>query len=1091
MTSVLGRLIVELGLDPSNYKDGLGKAGGDLDNFAGKAVKGGAIVGTALTAGGLAAATGLGVAISKAANFEAQIDSVGAVSQASAGQMDQLSDAALRIGKDTAFSAGEAAGAMEILAANGLTVEQILGGAADATVALAAAGGTDLAVAADVASTAMKVWNLEGEQMEDVVNRVAGAANVSRFGVEDMSLAIAQGAGVASAFGVSMEDFTTAIAGTADMFASGSDAGTSFKQMMLRLVNPIGAGKEAIAQYGLEFRDANGKLKDFAGISDELRDKLGGLTDAQREQAMAAIFGSDAIRAATGLYKLGGDAFREMSDTMGNTDAQAIAKQRMDNLNGAIEQLKGSFEVIAIQIGMVFLPILAEAAMWLAEVLPAAFDWLITNAAPVFERWTAVAIETARVLGEVLGPAVTAVIDAVAPLVSKLMENEAVMQSVGIVIATIVVAAFLSLAVAAGAAAVSVLLAVAPFLAIAVAIGALIAVGVLLYQNWDEITARFPKAGEALEQVREKFAAVADWITGTFIPTFMDLAKAVGDAGREAVDFVQRHWDQIQRIIEAALALLVGVIEAQWKLMAALIEGAMLIITGIINVALGLLTGDWGRAWDGIKQILDGAWTIIKGIVQFGIDTVRLTVNEGVELVKSLWALAWDVIKQKVVDIWTGIQSATISALAGLWLTVLGGLNDLKALFAALPGQIMEAVGNLWDMGRKMIQDLIDGLKSIDVGSIARGIGGSIKDGIISGAGKLIGKSPSPLGIEISEDFADGLVLGMQRGRGKLEQAGATALTALSPEPGRATNLGLVIGYEFMDGVNTGIDVRTGRLIGTVENVVDDVSATFDANWDNVVGRTMEGILTGWQDQLVEGLEQGSSMAENTIVTMLSQLSYVIYNGGFDTATRQMMDRALGGMIESLRSGGGVAVAELQALISQMLGIASSGAAAVSAAIGGAGTAPGPGAGGSLATTHWGPQPMAPEREPQIGDVGTPYRNDRGAMSLGPLPPGMAWEMINGQWKVVEAAMLASGGTAMRGGWAVVGDRGPELLHMDRGDTVYDNDELEGLGGRGVVVQQNAPVYIYANDPDGGRAAYDDWTYNLGPALARRGIGAA
>lgn len=69
-----------------------------------------------------------------------------------------------------------------------------------------------------------------------MVNSITGTTNISKFGIEDYALAMAQGGGAASAFGVSLEDFNGAIAAISPLFQSGSDAGTSYKTFLQRLV---------------------------------------------------------------------------------------------------------------------------------------------------------------------------------------------------------------------------------------------------------------------------------------------------------------------------------------------------------------------------------------------------------------------------------------------------------------------------------------------------------------------------------------------------------------------------------------------------------------------------------------------------------------------------------------------------------------------------------------------------------------------------------------------------------------------------------------------------------------------------------------
>lgn len=443
----------------------------------------GKAAGVGLAAMGAASTAAFAVSINKAMDFESAISSIGAVSQATDKEMQGLNDTALRLGRETKFGAMDAAAAMETLAANGISAKDIMGGAADAAAQLAAAGGTDIVSAADTASTAMTVWNLKTKDLTDVVNRLAGAANVSRFGVEDMSMAIAQGGGAAASGGVEFKDFATAIAAIAPSFASGSDAGTSFKTFVARLAADTKPARKAMAELGLStkesanhFFDAQGNLKSMAEITDLLHNSTKNLDELQKARLLGDIFGTDAIRTAAALSGKTGKEFAAMSDQMRDTSALELAKKRMDNAAGSMEQLKGAIEVVQISVGQKFLPVVKAVADFAANVLPK-----IPTPVIVAVGALTVLIGVLASLALVIGPIIT-----IAPLLG--IAFTAMLGPVGLVIA---------------------------------AIAAVIAIGVLLYKNWDTIKAKAHEFGlgglvTAVEAVAGAFKLAWEW-AGKFI----------------------------------------------------------------------------------------------------------------------------------------------------------------------------------------------------------------------------------------------------------------------------------------------------------------------------------------------------------------------------------------------------------------------------------------------------------------------------------------------------------------------------------------------------------------------------------------------
>lgn len=346
---------IRIAVKTTNDGSGFKEAANDADEFGRRVTQASAVA----TAG----LVGLGAAVLKtAADYEQSLSQLQAVSGATAAEMEQLAAKAKSIGAETAFGTSEGVAGMEELAASGLKVTDILNGGADAAVALAAAGGTSLPNAARIAATAMSAWALEGKDVIDVSNRLAAAANVSRFGVEDMGQAFGSVAATAAAMNVGLDETSAAIASLADATASGGDAGTSLKSFLLALPGNSKEAKDAIAELGLQFFDAEGSMRSLSEIISELNTKMDGLDQKSKLELVNKIFGSDGGRAALDLMKMTGAEFTALMDTMGNTSAADVAAVRLDNAKGSIDALKGSAETLAIALGEKAIPVLAGAA---------------------------------------------------------------------------------------------------------------------------------------------------------------------------------------------------------------------------------------------------------------------------------------------------------------------------------------------------------------------------------------------------------------------------------------------------------------------------------------------------------------------------------------------------------------------------------------------------------------------------------------------------------------------------------------------------------------------------------------------------------
>jgi TP901 family phage tail tape measure protein len=281
--------------------------------------------------------------------FQAMMNRVEAASGASQSEIDRLAAKAKDLGATTAFTAMQAAEAIETLVKNGVSVGDVMGGALDASLAFAGALGGELAPAADLVTDVMAQFSLQASELPMIADRLTGAALTSKFGFDDLRLAIAQAGGVAGATGVSIEDFLTAISATASSFASGSDAGTSFKTFLQRLVPDSDKAAASMAELGLEFFDAQGNMRSMAEIAQELQDGLAGLSDEARGEALKVIFGTDAIRTAAALAKQGADGFRDIASAMREVSAEDQAAVRLRGLDGALKELAAAWEALQLE----------------------------------------------------------------------------------------------------------------------------------------------------------------------------------------------------------------------------------------------------------------------------------------------------------------------------------------------------------------------------------------------------------------------------------------------------------------------------------------------------------------------------------------------------------------------------------------------------------------------------------------------------------------------------------------------------------------------------------------------------------------------
>jgi TP901 family phage tail tape measure protein len=333
--------------------------------------------GFALLAGAGAVAGIFTGAATTAANFEQQMAGIAAVAGAVGDQFDALREKALQLGKDTQFSASQAALAMEELVKAGVSVDDVLNGAADGAVALAAAAGTSLPEAASVIANALNQFRLGGEEATHFADLFAAAANASAGSAQSIGHNLEFVGGQAHQLGLSAEDTVTALALLSA--SMGERSGTGLNSALSSLAGPTDIARAKLAEIGFTAFDAAGNFKQLPVLLNDLNASLEGLTPAARAGALQKIFDEQGMRAINGLLPAlsenaegVGKSWSEMSAEVNKSGAAAEnAKIRMDTFNGALEQLRGSIEVAAIVIGTAMLPVLRELVEGITTVVNA------------------------------------------------------------------------------------------------------------------------------------------------------------------------------------------------------------------------------------------------------------------------------------------------------------------------------------------------------------------------------------------------------------------------------------------------------------------------------------------------------------------------------------------------------------------------------------------------------------------------------------------------------------------------------------------------------------------------------------------------
>ncbi|VVT20278.1 Phage tail tape measure protein [Sphingomonas aurantiaca] len=672
-SAVVGAARVVFGADTSEFDS---KAKG-VEGVLGKLVEAFEAVETRLKRVGAGVTLGITVpflamvkTIDKGAGtFEGQMKRVeAALDNVTGKQLKELSDQARNLGPAVGKGATEAASGIEELGLAGLSTSEILGGGLKATLDLATAGMVDVAPAAGLVTDVLGQFKKTAADLPAIVSQTVGAMDASKFGFQDFADATSQGGGVAASAGVSFTDFATAIAATSAQFSSGSDAGTSFKTYIQSLVGNSDEAKFAMKKLGIEFFDAQGKMKPVSEQAQILRDKLGDLSDVSKTDALKTIFGSDAARTAIGLMEQGRVGFEKFAATVSGGDVEAKIAKRMEGSAAAGERISHAWESVKIALGDTgILDVMTNIKNMFATMLEG-----IAHAPPaVLKVGAAFAAFSAA-----LGPLALILGHIGAFLLAKFVSGFGM---VGRVLALIIspVSTIIGMLGEAGLVRVLTMLA-GRFLAFLGPVGLAISafllfkdkILIVMGQVWDKLVSTL---GPPLEAIMSKVGGI-----------FAALSSGpVGSAFSFLIGVITGLADVIGTVLGGVLGmfgeLLVRVLDAG----AQAISGFLDVVRGFVDLISALLSGDFAGAWEAAGSMIEAVFGTIVDMAVALVPDIEAPLRLVYEAAKA-WlsdgfgsVLTWmSGAVQTAVDYVATVFPNVVSAAKGVYEGVKGWLVD-------------------------------------------------------------------------------------------------------------------------------------------------------------------------------------------------------------------------------------------------------------------------------------------------------------------------------------------------------------------------------------------------------------------------------
>ncbi len=659
------------------------KAGKQIQNAGKTIANAGATLTKAVTLPIAGVAT---AAVKTAADFEAAMSEVGAISGASGEDMAKLTAKAKEMGATTAFSASESAEAMKYMAMAGWKTADMTEGIAG-IMNLAAASGEDLATTSDIVTDGLTAFGMAAKESGRFADVMAATSSNANTNVALMGETFKYCASTAGAMGYSIEDISVAIGIMGNAGIKGSMAGTTLKNTIANLAKPTDAQAAVMKKLGISLTDSSGNMKSFAEVMDNLRSSFSGLSETEKAAAATTLAGKQSMAGLLTIVNASTEDFDKLTAAINGSSgsAEEMAAKMLDNLNGQLTLLKSAVEGIAITIGNKLMPYVKTAVSWVqkaADYINNLNDAQLDN----IIKWAGIAAAIGPAI-MIFGKIVTAVGTAqrIFGTITKTIANFGGIMGVITSPAGIVIGVLAAIALAA----------------------------FLIIKNWDKVKGflqgvgswfknAFEKAGFSVEGFKRKFTSIGNTI-GSIAGKIGGFCKAVaGIFKKEFAGDIKAGAAEAGGILET----LVGGTVAAFDGIVTAVDKGLQVFDALLSFFTGAFAGNWDNAAQGFRNSLKNIFPpdIAEGLTK-AFDTVLPVIKAAVSGVKAMFGgLVQDVKKifGGITTVFKGIGTMLKGIFSGDAETALKG-------FQTAAGGIVDTIGNIFKAKINAIKNFVVG----------------------------------------------------------------------------------------------------------------------------------------------------------------------------------------------------------------------------------------------------------------------------------------------------------------------------------------------------------------------------------------------
>lgn len=173
----------------------------------------------------------------------------------------------------------------------------------------------------------------------------------------------------------------------------------------------------------------------------------------------------------------------------------------------------------------------------------------------------------------------------------------------------------------------------------------------------------------------------------THLKPFVDNVAGLIGSIADAIKVLWENWIKplVDWIIQNIIPVLVPIFESIWNTISSVfgaiadtIGGIIQTFKGLIDFIVGIFTGDWNKAWEGIKTFFTGIWNAIKGVVSIVWNAIKGIIETAVNVIKGIITTVFNAIKSIISNIFNAVKNTVTNIWNGIKNNIINSVNNIK-----------------------------------------------------------------------------------------------------------------------------------------------------------------------------------------------------------------------------------------------------------------------------------------------------------------------------------------------------------------------------------------------------------------------------